>query len=450
MSKCFAFMMVFAISTAFASDVQYEKFFSAKSTMGGSVVVPLVKKLNDLSESNLVVDKRAARLAIMQQISGSIGPIEYTRSSRSITTTRTGQIGSFSGSSSSGGFIDGAIYGSTSSTRTKDYGYRAVVSPAFKSGLEDMVSLARRGFPDACAEVGASIFVDATRGMIGLDERRGVDFFKKASNAGNVYGKFMHAFCLYYGIGGKEDRTNARKLLIEMQSLLKNKEVHRDAINITSYGWCSRRLAEARQMGMPFGVDKIHGAAIEHGEAMKNTECGVQNLKKIVLVDTAEDGAGVEWKYSFEQPADNWNDIEYNDDGWIVGISGFGYQEDFRSGSDAFDPFIRTKWFGWNIWMRKEFVVKTDLSKIDSVCIRECVDDRMDIWLNGIKIQSITSVVPAYKECDDSEVRANFLKALKHGKNVLAIKAWNAFDYKRRGVNIRTSYVDVGVSIKCR
>ncbi len=59
----------------------------------------------------------------------------------------------------------------------------------------------------------------------------------------------------------------------------------------------------------------------------------------------------VEWKYTFEKPADDWYKAEFKDDAWKKGESPFGV-----SGTPNIE--VKTEWRTKNIWMRRPFVLE--------------------------------------------------------------------------------------------
>ncbi len=228
-----------------SADDKYQfDFFAAQREMGGSVLEGLVRRLNynidDVAMSH--TSARNARAVAMSRISGSIGPVEYSRKTKKITSTQA--IGGFDGYIG-GEVVSGTIYEPVTSIKEVG-GYVANVPSGFKKGFEKMMSVARRGHSRANAEAGACIFVDATKGQIGMNERRAFTLFTKAADLGDADGMYMQAFCLFYGIGrtnnSKEDVHEAYSILSHWQSLPGSQSL-RDS------GWAHRRLKEAQQLG---------------------------------------------------------------------------------------------------------------------------------------------------------------------------------------------------------
>jgi hypothetical protein len=53
------------------------------------------------------------------------------------------------------------------------------------------------------------------------------------------------------------------------------------------------------------------------------------------------------WRYSFDQPADNWAATDFIDSAWKKGPAGFGAKKS--------DSKSRTEWNSSDIWLRKTF-----------------------------------------------------------------------------------------------
>ena len=262
-----------------AASVQDSKFFAARAMMGGSVFEPLIRRCNDLRDSDIVERDGNVKAAILKCLSGRIGPIKYGQSVRTITKTSYGSVGQFEGTTTLGTHVTGDIMGTTSSTRTKVGPYNATVPPQFGQAFGDLQKLARRKHAVACAEVGACIFVEATSGWIGMSDRTALEYFKTASEYGVVDAMFMQAFCLYYGIGSPKNRPDVNQaytILCQLADELSNdSSVSSITRGLIGSGWLARRLSEARQIGLSSCKVKKASAteaaisAFEHEEWLK-------------------------------------------------------------------------------------------------------------------------------------------------------------------------------------
>lgn len=224
-------------------DMQFQTILSE---MGGSILEPLVRKCNGLSDVNILSGNKKIRLEILRQISGRIGPVDYSQDTKTKTTYSYGSVGRFEGETAWGTPVSGDIMGTRVSTKTKVLNYKAKTAKGFRKAFDSMIGLARAKHPRACAEVGACIFVDATKGMIEMDERKMLDYFKKAADGGDEDGMFMYAFCLYYGIGKtrpdlKEVYAALERLKDSIAAAPLDKSACRQCINS---GWAFRRLKE--------------------------------------------------------------------------------------------------------------------------------------------------------------------------------------------------------------
>ena len=225
-------------------NMQYaQEFLNCRSRMGGSVLEPLVSRLNDINEDamNHAVP-RLAREVAMSKIGGSIGPVNYHRIIHTKTITSTQSIGTIQGYSPTTGFVTGDIYAPVSTTKTKVGNYVCDVPNGFKAALDEMSRIGRKGHARAKAEVAACIFVDATKGMIGMDDRKALKLFESAANSGEAEAMFMQAFCLFYGIGvTKKDVSKAYRVLLDWEKCSASQ-------SLRSSGWAKRRLSEAHEL----------------------------------------------------------------------------------------------------------------------------------------------------------------------------------------------------------
>ena len=170
---------------------------------------------------------------------------------------------------------------------------------------------------------------------------------------------------------------------------------------------------------------------------------GKENLKKIhekvyegvtaqynavVLKDK-----GAEWKYTFEKPADNWMNVDFDDAAWKTGKAGFGNAVIKKDHAQA---KVQTDWENPDgIWMRSEF--QWDGKDFDIATLNMFYDENPVIYVNGIQVASISNWNGGYNEVDvDNDA---FKKAVRNGKNVIAIKA----DNKNGG----GAYIDLAVIV---
>ncbi|RCS53999.1 glycoside hydrolase family 2 [Bremerella cremea] len=114
------------------------------------------------------------------------------------------------------------------------------------------------------------------------------------------------------------------------------------------------------------------------------------------------------WKYTFQQPSEGWQKVDFDDQAWAEGYGGFGTRG--TPGSR-----IGTEWNTSDIWLRRTIELEAIPEKA-ALLIHH--DDETEVFLNGIEVAKFTKwknkydVVPLSKEGRE---------ALKVGSNVLAV-----------------------------
>jgi hypothetical protein len=139
------------------------------------------------------------------------------------------------------------------------------------------------------------------------------------------------------------------------------------------------------------------------------------------MVPTAKE-KGRRWHYTIEQPAEGWQQADFDDTRWKQGISAFG-THDYAS--------VRTEWNTSDIWLRREF--RLPEGKWDDLLLLFGHDDHAEIYING---------VPALKELgvrfDELPLSPEARNALKPGRNVVAIHCKNTGG---------PGYIDAGIVV---
>jgi hypothetical protein len=136
------------------------------------------------------------------------------------------------------------------------------------------------------------------------------------------------------------------------------------------------------------------------------------------------------WKYTFEKPADGWETEAFDDGAWKSGEAGFG---NAKIKADHKAAAVRTAWETPSIWLRRtfEFTGKAPAH----VSLSVFYDEDAEIYLNGVRIASLKGYNTQYTE-EDVDADA-FSKALKQGRNVLAVGARNT---------VGGAYIDLGLN----
>lgn len=157
---------------------------------------------------------------------------------------------------------------------------------------------------------------------------------------------------------------------------------------------------------------KIHAKVFE---AAKETRIPI-------TTDITPDGRKqtIIWKYTMEQPADNWTDSIFDDSSWESGPAGFGNATITK---DIKAARVRTKWETKDIWLRREFEFNGNPEDIEKLVLRVFYDENVDVYLNGIKIAQLNGYNSNYELQD---ILPETKSVLKHGKNIVAVHATNA------------------------
>jgi hypothetical protein len=142
----------------------------------------------------------------------------------------------------------------------------------------------------------------------------------------------------------------------------------------------------------------------------------------VTVVPTSEEKAQA-WKYTFEQPAEGWNEAKADDSNWKDGKGGFGTE-----GTPG--AVIGTTWNTPQIWMRRTVNLPADIKQLG---LRIHHDEDVTVFLNGVQIAELTGYTTEYALVPLPEEAA---KAAKPGENVLAVTC------KQTGGG---QYIDVGL-----
>ena len=128
------------------------------------------------------------------------------------------------------------------------------------------------------------------------------------------------------------------------------------------------------------------------------------------IVPTAQT-APVKWRYSIEQPADDWFKPGFNDSAWKEGAGGFG-----TKGTPG--AIIGTEWKTKQIWLRREFTLPDRALKNPRLLL--IYDEDPEVYLNGLPAAKLTGWATSYEEAD---IHPAALATLKPGPNVIAVRA---------------------------
>ncbi|MBQ9431058.1 MAG: beta-galactosidase [Kiritimatiellae bacterium] len=143
--------------------------------------------------------------------------------------------------------------------------------------------------------------------------------------------------------------------------------------------------------------------------------------------------AAAKWQYTTSQPADGWMKPEFNDSSWKSGEAGFGNEIIKRDAKD--NAVVRTLWDSPKLWVRRTFDFSGDLSSVGEFALQCFYDEDAVVYLNGVEIAKLSGYNIKYEDIELDQ--AVFRRALKQGRNVLAVSVGN---------KVGGAYIDVGIT----
>jgi hypothetical protein len=115
------------------------------------------------------------------------------------------------------------------------------------------------------------------------------------------------------------------------------------------------------------------------------------------------------WRYTFDKPADSWYSPDFDAAAWKEGPGGFG-----TKGTPG--SIVRTVWNTPDIWMRRVVTLDAINAKTWQLLVHH--DEDVEIYLNGVLAGSASGYISDYELMSLTPAgRA----ALKPGKNIIAI-----------------------------
>ena len=131
-------------------------------------------------------------------------------------------------------------------------------------------------------------------------------------------------------------------------------------------------------------------------------------VPRIVHVDSASDRKPQTWRFTTDQPAQNWFDTSFNDTAWPSGPSGFGAR-------DTRFANVGTEWKTSDIWLRRTVTLPSALS---APHLRVFHDDDAQVYLNGVLVAELAGANSGFAYVP---LEGAAKQALRAGNNVLAI-----------------------------
>ncbi|MEM7231077.1 MAG: DUF1553 domain-containing protein [Planctomycetota bacterium] len=126
-----------------------------------------------------------------------------------------------------------------------------------------------------------------------------------------------------------------------------------------------------------------------------------------IFFSDARGSSPSEWMYTTRKPNKRWADRKFRANGWKKGIAGFG-----TKGTPG--AIVRTTWNTKEIWLRKTFEVRGELS---GLILSLHHDEDATILVNGAKVHEARGHRREYTTVDLAKARPH----LREGINVLAI-----------------------------
>ena len=85
------------------------------------------------------------------------------------------------------------------------------------------------------------------------------------------------------------------------------------------------------------------------------------------------------WKYTFDNPGDNWTRADYSDAAWQTGTGGFG------GGNPPGNPRIGVSWTTSDIWLRRTFNLgNLTPEQVSQMVVKDYHDEDIDVYINGV------------------------------------------------------------------
>jgi hypothetical protein len=145
----------------------------------------------------------------------------------------------------------------------------------------------------------------------------------------------------------------------------------------------------------------------------KVTAANRGNGPKIKTILATSQKEPQDWQYTFDKPADDWYQPQFDAAGWKSGPGGFG-----TAGTPG--AVVRTEWKSGDVWLRRE----VEIGKIspENLLLLIHHDEDAEVYINGVLATKLSGFTTDY---EDSSIDAAARAAIKSGKNVIAIHCKN-------------------------
>ena len=142
------------------------------------------------------------------------------------------------------------------------------------------------------------------------------------------------------------------------------------------------------------------------------------------VIPTAEQDPAI-WRFTFDQPGEDWPMPSFEDKNWGTGPAAFG-------SSGESNKVVRTPWKTNEIWMRREFSLKPE--ELQNLALKVLHEADVEVYLNGILALRTGGRNSTYDELD---IRPEAAAALKSGPNLMAVRC---------RASKTGAYIDVGIA----
>lgn len=131
----------------------------------------------------------------------------------------------------------------------------------------------------------------------------------------------------------------------------------------------------------------------------------------VPVIPIAKDGKE-KWKYTTNNPGDNWYSKSFNDAAWAASYAAFGTSTSHK-----------TSWTTTDIWIRKEFTLEGySPSIVDSLMFKVSHDEDCQIYINGV----LAAQLGGWSDYKNVEISAEAKASIVVGeKNVIAAHCYN-------------------------
>ncbi|MCA9216137.1 MAG: DUF4965 domain-containing protein [Planctomycetales bacterium] len=128
--------------------------------------------------------------------------------------------------------------------------------------------------------------------------------------------------------------------------------------------------------------------------------------KTLVATGASAEGETAKFRYTTQQPPDDWHQPEFDDSSWKEGLGGFGTRQ--TPGAP-----VKTTWNSNDIWLRRTVTVSEIPN--DRIALRLWHDEDVEVYINGQRVADLGGYTTGYELVELKQ------DALRPGANKIAI-----------------------------